>query len=55
MKGYRKAIAYITGETIATIALFTGFISAAEWVEITKWLTGIFVSGNVLEWYFGKK
>ena len=50
----RKLHITLVGFVVATSFLWIGPLSGSEWVEFTKWLFGIYVTGNSLE-HFSKR
>ena len=43
----RKFLLAVSCILIATILLLFGSIEGAHWVDVTKWVTGLFMAGNV--------
>jgi len=43
----RKFLMTAVVETIATIALFTSFLTGAEWITVTTLVLGIYSGANV--------
>lgn len=50
----RKFILACSSILLATGLLLAGFVDGANWVDVTKWVTGLFMAGNVGEKYASK-
>lgn len=46
IKGYRKLLVFAVILVIATTLLAWGKLSGAEWVDVTKWVSGFFMGAN---------
>lgn len=53
--GSRKFLLAVGCIVIATALLLYTSIDGAQWVDVTKWVTGLFMAGNVGEKYASKK
>jgi hypothetical protein len=45
----RKFLLAVGCIAIATALLLAGLIESEHWVDVTKWVTGLFMAGNVGE------
>ena len=50
----RKLHVTLAGFLVSTFFLWMGPLSGSEWVDFTKWLFAIYVTGNSLE-HFSKR
>ena len=50
----RKFILACGSILLATGLLLAGFVDGEQWVDVTKWVTGLFMAGNVGEKYASK-
>jgi len=50
----RKFLLAVGCITIATGLLLYKNIDGAQWVDVVKWVTGLYMAGNVGEKYAGK-
>jgi hypothetical protein len=50
----RKFLIAVGAILIATGLLLYGSIDGGQWVDVTKWVTGLFMAGNVGEKYATK-
>lgn len=50
----RKLIFGIVLLTIATVFVMLDKCTSSEWIEYTKWIFGIYVTGNGAEWIIKK-
>ena len=51
MRGARKLVVYLVGVAVSTAALFTGHLDGIAYQNILIWLTGIYVGGNVANYW----